>query len=252
MLGPVVSHFFCTVTLEIHIIMPTLQVMKSNLSRFTVLAQYHTTSEQRSLGRRGLPEPKADSRPHVGFQGPLFSHWLIYMLQTDVVWVFSFFLGKPGLGLLAKCNPHETVNPSRFLNRQKEVSPPTELRNPCIDSITLKSPLEPDSSDTGVDGFSVHAQGSSHQEALLANIIMVPLSQVCSHLKKFIYIYIFFSLGLSKYLLSKDFPLLCIFLKNLIKLIAFKQNSDCQRLKFISLNFIFNWATESFSENHLN
>lgn len=85
------------------------------------------------------------------------------MLRTDVGWVFSFFLGKLCLSLLTTGNLHKTVNPSRFLNRsQKEVSPQTELINPCVDGVTLKSPLEPDPSDTAVDGFSLHAQGHSH------------------------------------------------------------------------------------------
>lgn len=68
LLGPMVTHFTCTVTLAIDVIMSILQMRKLNHKEFNSFAQSHVTSKWGKLNLKSLPEPRADQQPCVGFQ----------------------------------------------------------------------------------------------------------------------------------------------------------------------------------------
>lgn len=70
LLGPMVTHFTCTVTLGIDVIMSILQMRKLNHKEFNSFAQSHVTSKWGKLNLKSLPEPRADRQPCVGFQDP--------------------------------------------------------------------------------------------------------------------------------------------------------------------------------------
>ena len=103
MQGHVVTHCICTVTFEMDIVIPIMQMRKLNLKEFPQLAQSHTTREWGNLDLGSSPEPPISKDPVLASKA-LFCHWLINMLQKNVGHSLSFLANSSSACFLKETN----------------------------------------------------------------------------------------------------------------------------------------------------
>lgn len=161
MLSLVITHFIFTVTLEIDIHMPIVQMRKLNLRNLYCLSRAIQPVKGRTWTWAVCLSSEL-TRDSVPASRTLSCHWLCILWKC---WAF-FLSWQLCLSLFLVGNPHKEVNLSRFLSWwQKEVSCQRvyKLVQPELSLMVFcwNYPLNQDPSDIAVRIFSLQIQSNS-------------------------------------------------------------------------------------------